>query len=96
MLIDEGEEAGGGACSLDEAGGDTPANEGQEEMEVQGSGGGEEGTTEAARATSAAAAAGAPNSDAPLAPEHRRRRHVFVLSRSRGPVRNLDLEAIDF
>ena len=50
----------------------------------------------AARATSAAAAAGAPNSDAPLAPEHRRRRHVFVLSRSRGPVRNLDLEAIDF
>jgi len=92
MISDAGDPAADDvASSLDKAeaeddGEDTPANEARME---QGSGGGD--------GTAAAAAAAAANS-APLAPEHRRRRHIFVLrGRSRGgPVRNLDLEAIDF
>ena len=91
MLLggEEEETAVAGASSLEEAaaeeeeagGGDTPATA----AEMSSGGGGT--ASAAARAATAAAA--------PLAPMHPRRRHVFVLSRRNGTVRNLDLEAID-
>jgi len=97
--------AAAGACSLEAEAGDTPANEAEMETEPEGRGTASAAATETVPATATASARPSLNtntnknnnsssSSVPLAPPHRRRRHVFVLRGSRS-VRNLDLETID-